>query len=195
MGRPLDLPFANMIHEQLNLTPRPRVRAFRRTYFLRLAMVAALAVTFLCVADSILLVPSYVYERVVLAERQHALDALTARLSGTEERNVVARLAALESDSAYLLRLGSTSPASASLRRVLAVPRPGITLSSIAFTAASPQAHLLVSGKAGDRLALRQYLLALRAVPNMQSAEVPLSTYADETDIRFTATLTGVFLP
>ena len=95
-------------------------------------------------------------------------------------------------DAAALNALADIPSASGIFRTVLAVSRPGITLSGFAYTPAGDKAPrvLILSGAAATRDALRSYQLALQGASFALSATLPVSAYAKDTDIAFAITVT-----
>jgi len=178
----------------INLLPEDRARALRRDYFLRLAVVATLLLALVIIIHGVLLLPSY----LALSQMRDAETAQLARAgenldsSGSGETDT--ELATLAGEASELSSLAKAPSASAAVRALLAVPRPGIRITSITFTPAASTAAdgtMTVSGVAATREALRAYDLALSSLPSVTSADLPISVYAEEADISFTITLSG----
>jgi Tfp pilus assembly protein PilN len=187
-----------MSRELINLLPPDRKRAFRRGYFFRLGTVAVLLLCAMVVIHGVFLLPSYLYLHAIKQTRETELAGLDAKLSGPEQEAITARLSSLEGSASYLARLDTVPTASAAVRGILAVPRSGVRLRSITFAPPTPGAadgKMTLSGVASTREALRAYVLALQQAPFVASAELPISAYAQETDIDFTITLTGSLQP
>ena len=186
-----------MQDESLNLVPRERVQAFRQEYFLRLFTVILLAGMCVVIAHGLLLVPSYIYEQIVIAKQTEHLAQLSAQPIRTGQEETSQQLKTLASDAAYLTRLQATATVSDAIRAILAVPRPGVVLTGIVFGLSTEDGfpQIVLSGSATTRDVLRQYALALSHTPGIQSAVVPISAYAEEKNINFTLTLKGTFLP
>jgi Tfp pilus assembly protein PilN len=180
-----------------NLLPARLQRATRRRYFLRLAAVVLILATFLIAAQALLLVPTYLYARDQSMLGQEQIEALGGTGSTAETQEIAARSEALALAVADLSGLGSLPTASGALRGVLAVPHPGVALSGFTFSASNgtEPARLDVSGTADSRDGLRRYVAALAALSFVDSADLPISAYARESDIPFTVTLTGTLLP
>jgi len=167
-------------------------------YFLRLATVALSLLTLVIVLNALLLLPSYLYARGEAERGRNELAALTASSQSSEEAEITARTEALRGTAVHLARLETAPAATAALRAVLQVPRPGLTLRGFTYTAPpAPEQHarLGISGVAASRDALRQYVAALDALPFVEKAELPISAYAKESDIAFTVTLSGPLRP
>lgn len=175
-----------------NLLPAERRRALSRSFLLRVIVVIVALVTVLTLAAGVLLIPTYVYLEATAATKQAHLASMEASLSSSDETGLAARLAALSSNAATLTALSNAPSASVLIREILAVPRPGITLSSFAYTPAegSSAGTIVVSGSSATRDALRNYQLALQGASFAQSAALPVSAYADDTDISFAITVT-----
>lgn len=186
-----------MSHNLTNLLPNDRVRALRRSYFARLATTALLFLSVLVIVSGVLLVPSYLFAVSEVETTRSTLTALEAQLSSSEEQDVLRRLSELERTATYLSQVGAQVSASAVFERVLTQPRGGIIMTG--FTYAPPsgrsEGKVTVTGVAASRDALRRYQTTLSTMPGVTSAELPISAYAQETNISFTITLTGSFTP
>lgn len=186
-----------MTHHLTNLLPLDRQRALRNAYFLRLGTVALSFLAVLVLVSAALLVPSYMYVVGQAQNEREALAVLEAQLSSSEEQEVVRRLTELERDARYLSTVGANVSATRVFESILLEPRAGTTLTGLTFTPPSGKAEgkVTLSGKAATRAALRQYQATLSAMPNVTSAELPISAYAREVDIPFTITVSGLFTP
>jgi len=120
------------------------------------------------------------------------LAGIESALSSADEKALSARLAALTNDAAVLTALADAPSVSNIIRAVIAVSRPGIALSSFAYTPAANKipGTLALSGTAATRDALRRYQIALQGAPFALSATLPVSAYAKDIDIAFTITMT-----
>lgn len=184
-----------MKYELTNLLPENRLRSLRQVYFLRLATVAVLVLSGVAIVHGVLLLPSYLFVRAQVEEREMRLDALTKTLAGAAEQEVSARVAAIATDSAYLAKRAAAPKASTATQAILAVPREGVRLRGFSFAPQESGAQMLVSGVASSRESLRRYEQALADQPFITGVELPISAYAKESNIDFTITLTGPFTP
>lgn len=185
-----------MTSECTNLLPEERVRAFRQLYFLRIAVVSLLLASGVIIVHGVLLLPTYLYLSGAVQERTLALASLSDTLAGSEEQEIQARVAALSEDAAYLARLAETPKASAAVSAVMALPRPGVTLTGFSFApSASGGATMALTGQASTRETLRAYEDTLKAASFVKTVDLPISAYAKERDIGFTVMLSGPFLP
>ena len=81
---------------------------------------------------------------------------------------------------------------------MLFVPHAGITLTNISITppaVAGGAGKLIISGEAATREALRAYDLALSSLPFVSNVDLPISAYAQTSNILFSMTLTGTLTP
>lgn len=181
-----------MYNELTNLLPPERQSTLLRDYFLRLGVVTAVLLGILTLVSAVLLVPTYVFLVKSATAKEAQLATIESALSSANEKELSVRLAALTADAAVLTALSNAPSASAIMRAVLALSRPGITLSGFAYTptAKKVSSTLTVSGTAATRDALRNYQLALQGAPFALSAVLPVSAYAKDTNITFTITVT-----
>ena len=183
------------MRKAMDLLPRPRAARVMRSYFLRLATVATLAVSAALAVHAVLLLPSYLHVRFEVEERERALSELEASLAGGQDQGIKERSERLAKDAAYFSGLAGLPKASRAVAAVIAVPRPGVTLEGFSFAPGERGASMTVSGRAASREALRAFESRLESEPYVESAELPISAYAAETDIEFSILLTGPFLP
>lgn len=186
-----------MASELTDLLPSERKLAFVRDYFFRLGTVVALVVAVLLLMHGIMLSPAYFNLSQAKANEQGRLASLKERLASSDDQEIIGRLADLDRQTKHLSGLGQVPSATAAVRQVLALPRSGITLSGFAFTPPlGRQPGLLrITGTAASRASLRAYQSMLASVPTVSSVDLPISAYAKESDISFSVTLTGMFIP
>jgi hypothetical protein len=122
------------------------------------------------------------------------LASIESTLSSSDDAALSAQIETLSNSAMSLTTLAKTYSASVSMRAILAISRPGVTLShfdySIATAANKNKNTLAISGVSVTRDALRNYQLALQGSSLVQSADLPVSAYAKDTDIAFTITVT-----
>ncbi len=181
-----------MHNERTNLLPPERQRALSRDYLMRLGVITAILLTVLVFAAILLSIPTYMFLAKSMDTKEKHLAHIESAFSSAEEKALSARLAALSGDAALLIALGKTPSASATIRNALAVAHTGVTLSGFTYTPAAPKvpATLKISGNAATRDVLRGYQIALSSAPFAASADLPVSTYAKDTNISFTIIVT-----
>jgi hypothetical protein len=126
------------------------------------------------------------------------IQKLAANLGSGPEQQAQAQIQALGDESSYLLNMQKSVTASKTIQTILAVPHTNILISGIIFQQATPTVPtrtLQLTGVAKTREALRSFDAALSALPYVSSADLPISSYAKDTDIPFTITLTGTLQP
>lgn len=181
------------MHNKLtNLLPLERQHALSRDYYLRLGVVVVLLLTVLVSVAAVLLLPTYVFLVKSSSVKEDRLATIESTLSSIDEAALSARLNVLSTNTAILAALADTPSASVIIRTMLAIPRPGITLSGFVYTSTVDKkpGTLAVSGSSATRDALRSYQLALQNTPFTLSADLPISVYAKDTNITFTVTMT-----
>ncbi len=175
----------------INLLPQEYARELRRNYLMRLGVLFILGLAAVVVVNAVLLVPSFLYVKQQIQTDMRSLDQFTHTYATEEEKQVNDELAALAQESSYLATLSNTPTASGTIRSILAVPHPGIVLTQFAFNAPtkSSASTLQIQGVASTREALSAYAAALRAVPFVKDDNLPISAYAQATNLSFTDTL------
>ncbi len=187
-----------MSHKLINLLPEDRVNAFRRGYFIRLATVTVCLLAILTIIHGIFLFPSYLALLQKKDVETRSLAEVDARLAGSKEQEIHARLSSLKGDATYLSRLSTVPSTSGTVRNMLAVPHPGISIINItvAFpTAGATSGKVSLSGTATTREALHTFNDTLSALPFVTGVDLPISSYAQESNIAFSLTVSGTFTP
>lgn len=184
----------------INVLPKERLQNLRSIYFVRLGVVACAFLILSVLFHGALLVPSYLYLRTSIIEKEAQAAALSAQLGGTEEE-IATRAEALKGNATYLARLGNVPSASTNIRAILALNRPDVHITDITFaaptgtTGKAAVGKMVVTGVAETREALRAYNVALSGLPFITKADLPISAYAKESNIQFSITLTGPLTP
>lgn len=181
-----------MQNELTNLLPEDRQRTLRHGYFLRFGVVATIFLILLTCAAAVLLLPTYVFLAASANAKEIRLASIESTASSTDGSALSTELSALSDDSKILGMLTETPSMSAIIRSVLAIPRPGITLSGFSYAPVGDKNSnvLTISGVSMTRDALRNYQLAMQSAPFATSADLPVSVYAKDADIGFTITVT-----
>lgn len=174
-----------------NLLPPARSRLVRRSYFLRLGVIASILGILLVAAAGVLLLPSYLYlAQTEQVKKEHLANAQAAlkQLNGSQ---LVTRIDTLSKDAAAIKALGTAPSVSGVVRQILAVPQQGIVIANLTYSPASGKepATLVIAGTASTREALHAYQLVLQSAPFATSADLPVSAYAQATNIPFTITV------
>lgn len=183
----------SMYNELTNLLPFERQRSLSRDYRLRLIVVITWLLTIITCVAAALLLPTYVLLSANSEAKEMRLANIKSTISAADEAAFATRLTRLSNNVAILTALANAPSASTIARTVLAVARPGITLSGLDYTSAAKSlGTLTLSGTSATRAALRNYQLALESVPLVRSAVLPISAYAKEANITFAITLTFV---
>lgn len=185
-----------MSYSLVNVLPEEYRHLLRREYLLRVAIVGVGAATVVLIVNGVLLIPSYLYASREVRAYDVAIKQVTLSGATDEEKQMNAELQTLSQQASVLSGLSSIPTASASIRAILAVSRPNVTIETFNYTAANKgkPGTMQISGTANTRQALQSYDTALQGLSFVSSVDLPISDYAKETNIPFTMTLTGTFL-
>ncbi|MFA6278768.1 MAG: hypothetical protein WCS97_02010 [Candidatus Paceibacterota bacterium] len=181
------------MHSELtNLLPLERQQLLRREYFMRLSVVSLSLIVLLTLSAAVLLVPTYVFLTESARAKEVRLANIGSTISSSDDATLSNQLSLLSKNAATLTTLAETQSISEIVRAVLAISRPGITLSSFAYSSAAGKnlGTLKISGNAMTRDALRNYQLALSGASFARSADLPVSAYAKDSNIAFTIAMT-----
>ncbi|MDP2655387.1 MAG: hypothetical protein Q8P17_02430 [bacterium] len=183
-----------MNNELTNLLPRERQRMLSRDYILRIGVIVIALITILVLSLAVLLIPTYVFLSGNASAKKVNLARIEASLSSADEVELSKRLATLSENAASLVALSNIQSVSATIREILSVPRPGITVSGISYTPHTEKSSgtVIISGSSATRDSLRGYQLALQGSQFALSAVLPVSAYAKDSNITFTITVTLV---
>ncbi len=175
-----------------NLLPYERQRTFRRDYFVRLGVIIVILFIILTIISAVLLLPTYVFLTQSASTEMARLASIESTASSSDETALSAQLTALSNSATALSALAGSHSISAVMSKVLAVSRPGITLSGFSYAPGVGQnpGTIAISGTAATRDSLRAYQLALQGSSFARSANLPVSAYAKDSDIAFTITVT-----
>lgn len=186
-----------MSHDLTNLLPKDKTRAFRRDYFFRLGTTGIIFAAIIIVAHGLLLFPSYLFLSQQVSERQGQLTSLSSSLGATEETQISNRIAAMTQETSRLTQLSSAPSASKAVRAILAVSRQGIALTGVTFSPPKQKddGRMVLTGNAKTREALQNFQTALTNLSFVTTADLPISSFAKESDIPFSITLTGTLTP
>lgn len=181
-----------MNNELTNLLPPERLQALSHDYILRISVVVIIFVVVLSAVSTTLLLPTYVFLAKSSAAKEKYLVSIESLFSSADEKALSARLTSLSDNTSILSKLGNAKSASVIIREALAAPHPGVTISGLSYTPEIGKSRnvLIISGKATTRDTLRNYQLALQDASFADSVVLPVSSYAKDTDIPFTITVT-----
>ncbi len=181
-----------MYNNITNLLPFERRRLRSREFTIRIVVVILALVTGLVFTAGILLIPTYMFLETNAGVKETRLANMNATLSSSDETALLARLSTLSKNTSELTALADAPSVSATIREVLAVSRPGITLSGFSYTppVGNSPATLVISGSATTRDSLRNYQVTLQDASFVSSATLPVSAYASDANISFAITVT-----
>lgn len=184
-----------MNEELTNLLPDDRKKALRRLYAIRLSSIVVYLLSFLILSTVALRIPVYLYQFQKMNLQKQELALVTSRLNDTQGKEVSVRFKALNDNIAYLSRLATTTSITTASAAILAIPHQGVIISGFSYIpqTKSTGERMTLTGRAATRESLRQYVSALSS--QSRNADLPISSYAKETDIPFSITVTGTLTP
>ncbi len=185
-----------MYSKPINLLPSSEVKHVHKEYLVRLWTVVIIALSILVLIQIALLFPSY----RILKVKHNQLNTTYQYLSQITAQNIASikiRINTLNKQATFFSTLSEAPSATAAIKQVLSVDRAGIVLKGITYTAPKKgkQAQIIIGGIASDRRTLQIYQELLQSTPYISSAHLPVSVYAKDTNIKFSMTLIGSFLP
>jgi len=187
-----------------NLLPDEQKTAVTSEYRWRLGVVVLCALLVTLVIALVMLVPSFVYSRVTLSQLNDTLERVTreAESKGAEEQ--------ADNLEMWQRRVLTLKPhnkpvgyVSESIAEVRELSGEFIAITGVAFaqleagakqsetkTDNNPPERITVSGVAARRQSLFELKTRLENTAEFQDVELPISSFAQDTDIDFTLTLT-----
>ncbi len=176
-----------------NLLPSESKIAIRKEFNLRLAGLSALALLITLLIAIVLLIPSYLFskanEKEVLANKGIVEQSLRAQ----ENETLKVDLAQARETLGVLLPTSAPST-SFVLDKITALKGGGISITKLELIAlANSTKQVQISGLASDRDTLLSFKKKLSESKLFSEIDLPVSNFADQTDIEFNMTLQGAF--
>jgi len=186
-----------MENKYINLLPASRLRTIRRDYFMRVISIAVLFTALLIIVFGILQVPTYTYLKHETVIQNQKLDSLKAQLATQNVQDTKKRLHDLNTNTIFLTGLSNVPMTSSAIRAALSVNHTGVKILRLTYTATVSKIKgsekMTLFGTASTRSALQKYKRALQAKSFINRVDLPVDSYAKDTDISFTMTLIGTF--
>ena len=166
----------------INILPEQGIQAIKREYRSRLAVVCLFAAAVACLTLSALLFPSYLISKGSLEEITLE-EARMATLAKERSENTDIPLArAKEEIDTFGPLLAKTAP-STRIEKLLSAKHAGVQITVITTDGVGKAVQL--SGAAATRDSLLLFVQAIRALPEVASAELPVSDLAKSTNVPF----------
>lgn len=185
-----------MYNKPINLLPLAQVKRVHKEYIVRLSTVVAVTFSILVFVQMALLFPSYAMLQARYSQLKITSEYL-AQITAQNIQSIKTRINALNARATFFGTLSGAPSATVAIKQVLNITRNGVVLKEITYTASKDgkQAQIIISGIADDRRTLQTYQESLQAASYISSANLPVSVYAKNANIKFTITLAGSFLP
>ncbi len=179
----------------INLLPPSRIRMLRKQRLIKLATVSAAVFSILIIIQMMLLFLSYNYLQTKYYNLQNLQREFSAKLASRNIQAINTRTETLNKNVRFLETLNNTPSGVAAIQYVLGIKHSGVTINSIIYTTPSKKqkAKIILSGVAQTREALHTYQQALQTNRYIDSVDLPVNSYAKDSNITFTITVMGSF--
>lgn len=181
----------------INLLPSYRIRMLRKQRLVQIAIVGAIVFSALIIIQMMLLFPAYNFLQTKYYTLQNLQRELSAKLASRNIQSINTRTNTLNKKVHFLETLDNTPSGVAAIQYILGIVHRNVTIYSIIYTAPSKKqkAKIVLSGMAQTREALHMYQQALQANHDIDSVDLPINSYAKDSNITFTIITTGSFSP
>jgi hypothetical protein len=173
--------------------PQPYKSEVLREHHRRVVIVCLGLVIVAMLSGAILTTPTFVAtnsQRKSMADDKARLQAEAGSEKGAEVtaevRTIKARLAILSAKSAR-------KPIVSVFEKVLAQPRPGISIIGLSLSRGAEKGGIIVQGVAETRADLVAFSKGLQGEPSFSRVDLPVSSLAKGTDISFTIRIESAF--
>lgn len=172
-----------------NLLSPEEKKLVRREYYVRLASVFLVFVLCTLFIALFFLYPSYVIskQREVLAARNEEIFIQSVEVRDEE---ALSKIIASTKQKMDALEASEEKNVSALVKAVLEKKRPGIRVTDFTIKTEEGTRTITLGGVASSRIALRSFVKDLEAVSFFKDVRIPVSDYADETNIDFSIFIT-----
>ena len=177
-----------------NLLPKQEKEAIRREYRTRLVIVILWFSFATLVIASVLLVPSI----LLSSQKEKVAEQRFETLSKSVEKDNTVNLdAVLRKAQSHLSLLSHEAPKvllHELLVNIVSTKTDSVSLARFSFAKASEgKRYADINGIAKDRATLLSFVKALERSGLFEKVEVPISNFAEDTDIEFSIRVLGVF--
>ena len=170
-----------------NLLPPEEKKLVRREYRFR---VVGVFLMLTCVAECLgvaFLLPAYIYSDTKRHNAEAEKKSMTQLKDDDQKVFVTLRTLGKQAEAA---KLEARTPFSDTIKLVVAHAGNGLSIQSISFDSQGPQKHgLSVSGHAATSQVLLAFKNSMQAEPVVRSVDIPVSAFAEDQNISFTATI------
>lgn len=163
----------------------------RRQYFYRLGALACALLTGIVIIHGVLLYSTRLYLVSEVQNQKAELASVTTTITSADGAALESRLTALTAEAKLLTALPKNPSPAALVNALLALPHAGIKISRLNYQpAGKTPASLGIIGVASTRDTLRSFDTVLTTMPFVSRVDLPVSAYANASNIEFTITLT-----
>jgi len=177
-----------------NLLPKQEKEAIRREYRIRLAIVILWFSFATLVIASVLLVPSILLSSQKEKAAEQRFDTLSKSIKKDDAAALDSVLRKAQSHLALLSHEAPTVLLHELLVNIVSTKTDSVSLARFSFAKASEgKRYADINGISKDRATLLAFVRALERSGLFEKVEVPISNFAEDTDIEFSIRALGVF--
>lgn len=170
----------------VNLLPRSDQRKLRVLYYSRLASACFLVLALLCVAGTLLILPSYMSAKTRALHAERSLDESLLKTNRNAASGVGQSLLVFKERITLLKEYHRQSASAYVLSRILSALPKGVRITSITFTfSGEGKGKVVVLGRADTRTALIEFGKGLENEHSFIGASVPISNLVSDSNIPF----------
>lgn len=170
----------------VNLLPRSDQRKLRVLYYSRLVSACFLVLAGLCIAGTLLLVPSYMSAKTRATSAQNALNESLVKTNRDVASGAGQSLLIFKERITLLKEYNRQGASSYVLSRILGVLPQGVRVTAITFVFGEEGAgKVTVLGRADTRTALIEFGKGLESERSFVGASVPISNLVNDSNIPF----------
>lgn len=179
----------------INLLPPGQKQKAEKEYNFRLGSAYILLMSIVVVIGAVLLLPSYFFVDIKEGYAQNELDALQSSSENTKREEIRAELLLTKEYLRELTKDATREPLYAVIDRVSTASGGIIDISTVSYSRAEGESNstLSVGGTAPTRNKLLRFKNALEEDELFEEIVLPVSSLAQETDIKFNIQIKGVF--
>lgn len=172
-----------------NLLPQNRKDEIRRTYRMRLVVVALLLFLAIETVSILLLLPSYIISRENTDSARQNLATLQNRLKKTDVETLTKEMRKTKERLDFLKTASTTTRVTDILAASLGKRPAGLSVREVHAGKNGAFWNVELRGIAENREMLRSFARELRTSPVFSSVEVPVSSFAKEVELNFVVEL------
>lgn len=173
--------------------PQPYKSEVLREHRTRVVIVCLGLVIVAMLSGAILSIPAFIATHAQRKSVEEDKVRLQAEASSEKGGQVTAEVRAIKAKLAILTAKSVRKPVVSVLERVLALPRPGISIVDISLHRDEEKGIVVLQGSADTRADLVAFSKGLQGEPSFSRVDLPVSALAKGKDISFTIRIESAF--